>query len=74
MTNSYNIQDNEKVLGIVIWLGREVLQFVQTLNDEEQEKFKTSIGLLEVLNKRFKPQYSETILSLQMNERAKWNL
>ena len=46
------------------WLNRERLQFTQTLNDEEQEKCKSSIGLLEVMSEKQMPQY-KTILSLQ---------
>ena len=46
-------------------LGREGLKFMQTLNDEEQGKFKTSMGLFEVLSENFKLQHNETILSLQ---------
>ena len=47
------------------WLGCEGLRFVQTLNDEEEEKCKTSSGLFEVLNGEFRPQQNEMILSLQ---------
>ena len=50
MTNSFNIQDNEKVPIILSWLGRGGPQFMQTLNNEEQEKHKMSMGLFEVLN------------------------
>ena len=45
LTNSYNIQDNEKVPIILNLLCREGLQFTETLNDGEQEKYKTSMGL-----------------------------
>ena len=38
---------------------------MQTLIDEEQEKCRTSTGLFEVLNEKFKPQYNETIVPLQ---------
>ena len=33
--------------------------------DVEQEKCRTSTGLLEVLSDKFKPQNNETVLSLQ---------
>ena len=45
------------------WLGHEGCHFIQTLNEEE--KFKPSIGLLGVLNEKFRPQHNETFLSLQ---------
>ena len=38
------------------WLGHEGLIFVQTLNDEEQEKNRTSLGLFEVQSDKFKSQ------------------
>ena len=65
LTNSYNIQDNEKVPVILNLLCREGLQFTETLNDGEQEKYKTSMGLFKVLSKEFNPQHNDTILSLQ---------
>ena len=65
MTNSCNIQYNEKVPIIFIWLGREGLQFMQVLYDEKQERFKTSMGLFEVLSEEIKSQHNETVLSLQ---------
>ena len=33
-----HFQDNEKIIILLNWLGREGLQFMQTLNDEEQEQ------------------------------------
>ena len=38
---------------------------MQTSNDEEQEKCKTSIALFAVLSENFKLQHNETILSVQ---------
>ena len=45
-------------------LGCEGLRLIQTLNDSEKEKCKTSTGLFEVLSEKFKPQHNETILYL----------
>ena len=69
MTNSYNTQKSEHVLIVLNWLGWEGLSFVQTLNDEEQVKCRTSMGLLEVFSEKFKPQHNERILSLKY---CKW--
>ena len=63
MTNSYNIQDNEKVPITLSWLGREGLQFMKTLS-EEKEKCETSMGLFSVLGEKVEPQ-QKTIISLQ---------
>ena len=38
---------------------------MQTLNYQEQEKYKTSVGLFKVLSQKFKPQHNKIILSLQ---------
>ena len=37
---------------------------MQMLNDEEQAKCKTGVGLFEVPSGKFESQHSETILSL----------
>ena len=39
MTNSSNIQDNEKVSIILNLLDRDELHFMQTLNEEEQQSY-----------------------------------
>ena len=65
MTNNYNMQGSEKVPIILTWLGWEKPRFVQTLNDEDQAKCKTSMGFFKMLCDKFKPQYNETILSLE---------
>ena len=39
MVNSYNTEENKKVPIIIKWLGCEGLGFVQTLTDNEKEKF-----------------------------------
>ena len=65
MTNSYNGQENETVSIIQNWLGREGLQFIQTLNNDKQDKSKNNTGLSKVLSEKFKPQYNETSPSLK---------
>ena len=46
------------------WFHWEELTFVLTLNDEEEEKFKTSAGLFRALI-RFKSHHNGKILSLK---------
>ena len=58
------MQDNKKVPFVLSWLDREGLQFMQTLNDEDQEKCKTSMGLFKVLSEKIKPKHNKTIISL----------
>ena len=42
LTNNYIIWEGKKVLIIMKWLGCERPRFQHTLNNKEQEKFKTS--------------------------------
>ena len=46
MSNKYNTQYNKKGSIILSCLGREGLQFVQTLNDEEQENVNPALSSL----------------------------
>ena len=58
MTNNYNIQESDRVPIILNWLGHEGFRFVQMLNNEEQEKYKTSTGIFKILSDKFKPQHN----------------
>ena len=51
---------------IKIWLGRQGLQLLESLTQAEQEVSNTEEGLFEMLNSKFKPQYNDTIKSLQL--------
>ena len=69
----------QKVPIIMNWLGLERLGGVQTLNDTEQEKCKSRIGLFKVQKEKLKPQHSETVFLLQFwklirddKENAEW--
>ena len=44
------------------WLGRKVLQFLQTLTVTGQEMCRTVKGLFETIGKKFKPQHNEITL------------
>ena len=65
---SYNTPSTEK-LAIVKknWLGRKGLQFIESLKHTEKDKCNTIKGLFEMLNKS-KPQFNETIKSLQFHK------
>ena len=78
MTNNYTTQENGRVPIIMNWLGQEWLRSMQIMNDEEQEKCRTSTRLFIVLRDKFRPQHNKTVLSLQhfklaseQNENAK---
>ena len=55
----------EKITSIKNWLGRNGLQFLETLIQAEQERCNTMGGLIAILHNKFKTQYHETIKSLQ---------
>ena len=62
---NYNLGQTEKVSAIKNWLGREGLQFIATLTQDQQEACNYERGLFDMLNRKFQPQYNETIKSLQ---------
>ena len=47
------------------WLGRKGLQFIELLTHAEKDRYNTLEGLFEILTNKFRPQFSETIKSLQ---------
>ena len=67
MLQNFNISQTEGVPIIKNWLSRQGLQLLETLTKPEQEACKDKQGLFEILNKKFKPQYSEAIKSLQFH-------
>ena len=60
--------DIEKTPLIKTWLDRKGLQLLEMLTQAQKEKYKTSKGLFKTLNDKFKPQYNETIKSLQFHK------
>ena len=55
----------EQIAIIKNWLGRNGLQFLETLIQTEEEKCNRTEGLFTTLNNKVKPQYNETKKSLQ---------
>ena len=50
------------------WLDRKDLQIFEMLTQTEQERCNIMVGLFTTLNTKFKPQYNETIKSLQFHK------
>ena len=65
MTKSCDIEDSERMLIIMTWLGHDGLHSVQKLAEEKIEKFKSSVAILNIPNDKLRCQHNETILSLQ---------
>ena len=64
----YNTPQMDKLAVVKSWLGRKGLQYLETLTTAEKETCNTLEGLFEILSNKFKPQYNETIKSLQFRK------
>ena len=62
---SYNMPHTEQLAIVKNWLGRKGLQFIESLTHMEKKKCNTIEGLFAMLNNKLKPQFNETIKSLQ---------
>ena len=58
----------EKLAVVKNWQGRKGLHYLESLATEERETCNTLEGLFEMLANKFKPQYNETIKSLQFRK------
>ena len=63
--STYNTPDTEKLAVVKHWLGRKGLNYLETLMPAEGEACNMLEGLFVTLANKFKPQYNETIKSLQ---------
>ena len=73
MLQTYNLGQTERVSMIKNWLGREGLQLIATLTNEEQNSCHDDKGLFETPRKKFKPQLNETIKSLHFHKLVCWS-
>ena len=62
--STHNMPEAEKLSVVENWLGRKCLHYLETLMTEEIEMCNMLEGLFEMLDKKFKPQYNETIKSV----------
>ena len=66
--STYNNPHSDKLVLVKNLLGRKGLQYLETLTTAEKETCNTLEGLFETLSNKFKPQYNETIKSLQFRK------
>ena len=66
--STYNSPQNEQLAMVKKWLGRKRLQFIEGLMNEEKTTCNTLDGLFETLKSKFRPQFNETIKSLQFRK------
>ena len=64
----YNAQEQDKIAMVKNWLGRKGLHYVESLTETEKHACKTLQGLFNTLAMKFKPQFNETIKSLQFRK------
>ena len=68
MLQYYKLGQTDKVSIIKDWLGREGLQLIGTLSQDEQEACNNKKGLFDMFTRKFKPKYNETIKTLQFHK------
>ena len=66
--STYNTPQTDKLAVVKNWLGRKGLKYLETLMTMEKEMYNTLEGLFETLSSKFKPQYNETIKSIQFRK------
>ena len=68
MLSTYNTQEQDKIVLVKNWLGRKGLHYIESLTEEEKEACSILQGLFHTLAKKFRPQFNETIKSLQFRQ------
>ena len=66
--STYNAQEADKIAMVKNWLGRRGLNYIESLMNNENEACNTLEGLFDMLATKFKPQYNETVKSLQFRK------
>ena len=61
-------KEQEKIAMVKNWLGRKGLHYIESLTEAEKQACDTFQGLINSLAKKFRPQYNETIKSLQFRQ------
>ena len=66
--STYNAQDQDKIVIVKNWLGRWGLHYLESLTEAEKWVCDTLLALFDTLSAKFKPQFNETIKSLQFRK------
>ena len=66
--STYNAQEQDKITMVKNWLGRKGLHYLESLTETEKHACNTLQGLFDMLAAKFKPQFNETIKSLQFRK------
>ena len=65
---TYNLQEMDKIAMVKTWLGRKGFHYIESLTEGEKEKCGMLEGLFDTLAAKFRPQYNQTIPSLQFRQ------
>ena len=68
MLSTYNTQEQDKIALVKNCLGRKGLHYIESLTETEKQASSTLQGLFGTLAKKFRPQFNETIKSLQFRK------
>ena len=68
MLSTYNAQEQDKIAIVKNWLGRKGLHYLESLTEAEKWACDTLQGLFDTLATKSKPQFNETIKSLQFRK------
>ena len=68
MLFTYNAQEQDKIAIVKNRLGRKGLHYIESLTEVEKQACNTIQGLFEPLAEKFRPQFNETIKSLQFRK------
>ena len=68
MLSTYNAQGQDKIAIVKNWLGRKGLHYIESLTEGEKQACGTLQGLFDTLATKFRPQFNETIKSLQFRK------
>ena len=67
-----NAKEQDKITMVKNWLGRKGLHYLESLTQAEKHACNTLQGLFNTLAAKFKPQFNETIKSLQFRKLYKF--
>ena len=65
---AFNLQETDKIAMVKNWMGRKRLHYIESLTEGEKERCGTLEGLFVMLATKFRPQYNQTIKSLQIRQ------
>ena len=65
---TYNAQEADKIAMVKNWLERRGLHYIESLTTHKKEACNMLEGLFDTVATKFKPQYNETVKSLQFRK------